>query len=153
MKSYVGQLTELKQALISMVRLIDDIGHPGFEANLNVREMVIILYIAKTGGISMKDLSDHYNVNFSTMTGIIDRLEKKGIVVRKPNKLDKRGIIVSLEESWQQRSEIYFKHIEKLARIAFKAISKEKFDVLVKLLLESTQSAKESIDNLSLHDR
>ncbi len=153
MNSYVRQLTELKRALISMLMLFNDIAHLDLEADLNIRDRGLIMYIGETGGISMKDLSARYEVKFSTMTGIIDRLEKKGIVVRTPNKLDKRGVIVSLEESWQHRIDIHFKHVSKLARTAFKAISKEKFDILMKLLLESTQSAKEGLDNSSAHNR
>jgi DNA-binding MarR family transcriptional regulator len=43
-----------------------------------------------------KDIRTYLNLNSSTVTGIIDRLEKKGLVARLPKKEDKRTTYIAL---------------------------------------------------------
>jgi len=43
-----------------------------------------------------KDIRNYLNLNSSTVTGIIDRLEKKGLVARLPKKADKRTTYIAL---------------------------------------------------------
>ena len=43
-----------------------------------------------------KEIRNYLNLNSSTVTGIIDRLEKKGLVARLPKKEDKRTTYISL---------------------------------------------------------
>jgi len=45
---------------------------------------------------NQKDLAEKLNLNASTMSGIIDRLEKKGLLARLPKQGDKRTTIVTL---------------------------------------------------------
>lgn len=43
-----------------------------------------------------KEIKSYLNLNSSTVTGIIDRLEKKGFVARLPKKEDKRTTYIAL---------------------------------------------------------
>lgn len=43
-----------------------------------------------------KEIRSYLNLNSSTVTGIIDRLEKKGLVARLPKKEDKRTTYIAL---------------------------------------------------------
>jgi len=43
-----------------------------------------------------KEIKNYLNLNSSTVTGIIDRLEKKGLVARLPKKEDKRTTYIAL---------------------------------------------------------
>jgi DNA-binding MarR family transcriptional regulator len=43
-----------------------------------------------------KEIRNYLNLNSSTVTGIIDRLEKKGLVARLPKKEDKRTTYIAL---------------------------------------------------------
>jgi DNA-binding MarR family transcriptional regulator len=42
------------------------------------------------------DIARYLNLNASTMSGIIDRIETKGYVARLPNPRDKRTVLISL---------------------------------------------------------
>ncbi len=46
-----------------------------------------------------KEIKDFLNLNASTVTGIISRLEKKGFVARLPRQKDKRIVLISLTVS------------------------------------------------------
>jgi len=43
-----------------------------------------------------KNIKSHLNLNASTVSGIISRLESKGLVARLPNPVDKRGSYITL---------------------------------------------------------
>lgn len=45
---------------------------------------------------SSKNIKSHLNLNASTVSGIISRLESKGLVARLPNPVDKRGSYITL---------------------------------------------------------
>ena len=45
---------------------------------------------------SGKDIKNYINLNASTVSGIVHRLEEKGLVARLPNSKDKRGMFITL---------------------------------------------------------
>lgn len=49
-------------------------------------------------GVTIGELGDRVSLDSSTLTGIIDRMEKSGYVERKPNPDDRRSALVFLAE-------------------------------------------------------
>lgn len=49
-------------------------------------------------GITISELGDRVSLDSSTLTGIIDRMEKSGYVERRPNPDDRRSALVFLTE-------------------------------------------------------
>lgn len=49
-------------------------------------------------GITVTEIASNINLSQSTVTNIIHRLEKRGLLKRKRSNLDKRRVIVSIEE-------------------------------------------------------
>jgi DNA-binding MarR family transcriptional regulator len=137
------QINQLSIATFELIAFLQSVKTPRFNAKLNAREKSVVCHIGGKNGCTMKELSERFQLGASTMTGVIDRLEKKGIVERQPCESDRRAVLVSLEDKWQQIYEIYFEQQKKFAAILMEAITKEKFDSLMKLLPETTKSAKE----------
>ncbi len=52
--------------------------------------------LGKEGPLALKDLSARLHVHPSTMVGVVDRLEAKGLVARKPDPVDRRRVRLSL---------------------------------------------------------
>ncbi|HJW08295.1 MAG TPA: MarR family transcriptional regulator [Holophagaceae bacterium] len=52
--------------------------------------------LGKEGPLSLKDLSARLHVHPSTMVGVVDRLEAKGLATRKPDPTDRRRIRLAL---------------------------------------------------------
>ena len=71
---------------------------------LTVTQMQVIFYIARQqrrGGereITAKELETRFRVSNPTMSGILRRLEKKGLIERRPGCLDKRNKQIRLRE-------------------------------------------------------
>ncbi len=68
-------------------------------ANLTPPQYFIMQILWKNDGIPFKDIAAACCCTRSTITGIIDTLEEKGLVSRTPNKQDRRSQLVQLTES------------------------------------------------------
>jgi DNA-binding MarR family transcriptional regulator len=68
---------------------------------VSIPQLLCIQYLASAtnGQASHKEVAGFLNLNSSTVTGIIGRLEKKGLVSRLKAKDDKRIILISLTEN------------------------------------------------------
>ncbi len=53
-------------------------------------QRAIMQIIVASEGLSLKELSSHAGLAHSTVSGIIDRLEKRGMVIRQPDEKDGR---------------------------------------------------------------
>jgi len=59
-------------------------------------QLWVLKTIFKSGGLSLGELSQKMYLHPSTITGVVDRLEKKGYVSRDRNQDDRRVVIVQL---------------------------------------------------------
>ncbi|MGK7397166.1 MAG: MarR family winged helix-turn-helix transcriptional regulator [Candidatus Cyclobacteriaceae bacterium M3_2C_046] len=68
------------------------------EFGISIPQLLCIQHLNKSEDFRLthKDISQKLSLNSSTVTGIIDRLEKKGLVARLPKKGDKRVTFISL---------------------------------------------------------
>lgn len=60
------------------------------KGDLTVPQKAAMAVIVGNRGVSLKDLSRELSLAHSTVSGIVDRLEKKGMVERKPDAQDGR---------------------------------------------------------------
>ena len=76
-------------------------------------QSLVLRLLIKKGALSSADLSRQMYVTPSNITGIIDRLEKKGLVERIRKQGDRRVALITLTESGQERGETIPDPIEK----------------------------------------
>ena len=68
-------------------------------AGLTPSQFVVLSTLWDGDGIPFKDLAAANWCTRPTMTGIVDTLEKKGLVTRQPNPDDRRSLLVRLTDS------------------------------------------------------
>jgi DNA-binding MarR family transcriptional regulator len=66
------------------------------EYDLTVPKALLLLEIAPDSGKNPKALVKELEVENSSMTGLLDRLEKQGLVERRPDPNDRRGVQIFL---------------------------------------------------------
>ena len=71
-------------------------GHRLSGSDLTVAQANVIFTIGNTDGMTCKDVGDRTHITKGTLTGVIDRLEKKGLVERWTVQGDGRKTIVAL---------------------------------------------------------
>ncbi|MFH1150714.1 MAG: MarR family transcriptional regulator [Actinomycetota bacterium] len=59
----------------------------------------ILLLLEQKGPLPMSELSRHFEVDNSAITGLVDRLEKAGYATRSPHPTDRRVNLVSVTEA------------------------------------------------------
>lgn len=64
--------------------------------DLSVPKALLLLEIAPDTGRTPGFLAHSLDLENSSMTGLLDRLEKKGLIQRKPNPNDRRGFLIFL---------------------------------------------------------
>jgi DNA-binding MarR family transcriptional regulator len=67
-------------------------------AHLTLPQYYILTLLSARDGRPFKELADELVCTRATVTGIVDTLEKKGLVVRAPHPEDRRSMLVKLTE-------------------------------------------------------
>ncbi|MGE5652084.1 MAG: MarR family winged helix-turn-helix transcriptional regulator [Bacillota bacterium] len=80
---------------------------------LTLAQFDIIATLGNTEGMSCKELGEKTLITKGTLTGVIDRLEAKGLVKRATNPQDRRCMIVRLTEQGEAEFQrVFAPHIE-----------------------------------------
>jgi DNA-binding MarR family transcriptional regulator len=69
-------------------------------------QLAVIVHLYKMPGIALHELSDHMMLTKSTVSGIIDRLAKQGVVVREIPKDNRRIVKLSISEEFTKNNDI-----------------------------------------------
>ncbi len=74
------------------------------EYGISIPQLLTLSFLKEQPGFQAahKDIKDFLNLNASTVTGIISRLEKKNLVARLPRANDRRVSMITLTESGSQ---------------------------------------------------
>ncbi|MBS1766677.1 MAG: MarR family transcriptional regulator [Acidobacteria bacterium] len=64
--------------------------------NLTAPQLWALWELGKEGALSLKELSARIQLHPSTVVGVVDRLESKGLVTRKTDTVDRRRVKLSL---------------------------------------------------------
>lgn len=101
----------------------------------------------KDDGLGLKALCDRLAVNASTMTGVVDRLEAKGIVERRLDPTDRRALAVFLTNKGWDLESITTKTILESNEFVTKTFTKEEVDELKVILRTLAERAYDSLED------
>ncbi len=68
-------------------------------------QLIILKEVAKQEQVTVSGVAKAVSLGQSTVTGILERLEKRGLVVRRRSTTDRRKVIISITESCQKLME------------------------------------------------
>ncbi|AZN38773.1 MarR family winged helix-turn-helix transcriptional regulator [Paenibacillus albus] len=88
----LAQLSHLVQGIL---------GRVGAQHDLSIIQ-IRLLAILRDREPSMQQLAQHLNLDKSSITGLIDRAAKRGLVERIPSPTDKRGFLVRVTDAGRQ---------------------------------------------------
>jgi DNA-binding MarR family transcriptional regulator len=107
-----------------------------FASRLEVseRELALLRTLAAEGPMITKALGGRFRVPVSTMTGLVDRMEKKGLVRRRPGRRDRRSIELEATPAGALALREHARGIEAVARGMLEALSKPDQTALIAML-------------------
>ncbi len=110
----VDQSYEVIKKIKSIKEAIHHKMHHQFKAlNLTAPQGMMVGILMRLGELKMTELTKEMDLSMSTVSVIVDRLERQNVVVRRKSDADKRVIFVSLAPAFKGESEERFRQIEK----------------------------------------
>ena len=105
----------------------------------------IIFVLWGKDGVPIKTLCEKTSLDKSTLTGIIDRLERDGYITKKPSETDKRSTLISLTGKEQEFAQNVQKVSNEMNKIFYKGFTDEEilqFDTMLERILENCKDAE-----------
>lgn len=110
-----------------------------YESNLSPFEITPVQFYVlnalwENDGLKFKDLAKSVNMDGSTLTGILDRMERGGFVERRNDPEDRRSLLIFLTEKAKSIGPVVISLAEKLDREIKGQFSKEEFETFLTVL-------------------
>jgi DNA-binding MarR family transcriptional regulator len=102
--------------------------------DLTVPKALLLLEISPDSGENPKSLSAKLDLESSSMTGLLDRLEKKGLIERRPDPDDRRGVLIFLTSHGIEARETIKSLVEQLDRKLQEALPAEDIKTFRKII-------------------
>ena len=106
----------------------------------------IIFALWGKDGVPIKTLCEKTSLDKSTLTGIIDRLERDGYITKKPSETDKRSTLISLTGKEQEFAQKVQKVSNQMNKIFYKGFTDEEilqFDSMLERILANCKEAED----------
>ena len=100
------------------------------DCGLTHAQFDIIATLGNTPGMTYKELGERTLITKGTLTGVIERLEHKGLVARERNSEDKRSFFVRLTPKGEETFREAFPKVVAQGRDLFASFSGDDFDAL-----------------------
>ena len=95
---------------------------------INPAQGRIMFALWQKDGISINELAKKTQLKKSTMTSMLDRLEKIGYVKRQYSKTDRRKILIKRTEKDRRMEKKYVEVSEEMTRLFYKQFSRSQID-------------------------
>ncbi|MHA7224199.1 MarR family winged helix-turn-helix transcriptional regulator [Arthrobacter sp. RHLT1-20] len=108
---------------------------PAFKAlPLNEYDVLFTLSRCPSGWLRQNELNDHILLSQSSLSRLVERLEKRGLVERKPVPEDGRGVQIKLtEDGWELQRQIGREHVRDIATLVGPALTAAEQQELLRL--------------------
>ena len=104
----------------------------------------VLLYLHDHGGQSLqRELTGHMRVKPSTMNGVLDRMEEKGLVRRSISGRDARRRLITLTEKGEEQQALFQKSFLDTEEAMVRGFTAQEREALLSLLERVIQNLKE----------
>jgi DNA-binding MarR family transcriptional regulator len=116
------------------------------QCGLTHAQFDIIATLGNTPGMTYKELGERTLITKGTLTGVIERLEQKGLVARERSSDDKRSFFVRLTPDGEQTFQDVFPKVIAHGRRLFAPYSEADFDAIDQALRKLKQRIADAGD-------
>jgi len=125
----INIIKSLKEVMDAIKQIMDD---QFKHMNLTVPQGILIGALLCDGEMKISDLSEKLGLSNSTVSGIVDRLEKQGIVRRTRSKSDRRVVHVNVTCEFKKIAKKHFDEAEKRLGELINEANSEELDAILK---------------------
>ena len=117
--NYVSQIKRLSDRILEQI-----LAEKNIDA-VNGAQGRILYVLWSRDGISLRELADKTGLAPTTLTSMVDRMEKAGLVYRMPDKNDRRKTLLALTAKAKNLEQDYKAVSDKMSEIFYKGFSDE----------------------------
>ena len=117
--------------------------------NVTASQGIVLNFLHDEDRVTSKELGERILLDSATLTGILDRLEKAGLIERLQHPTDRRSIIVGLTAEGRKVSHETYKEIERANRIFLQILDEaeqKEFRAMLKRVRDYSDKAFAEID-------
>jgi DNA-binding MarR family transcriptional regulator len=115
-------------------------------ADLTGPQLTVVKILEQIGDLSLSELSERIRAQNSTVTGIIDRMEREGLVTRERSNEDRRVVYIRLSPKGRRlANEIPVEPME-IFRSALESLTSSETKELVKILGKIARRVRETVE-------
>jgi DNA-binding MarR family transcriptional regulator len=114
-------------------------------------EVFALLLVYRRGHVNMTEIAQYLGVPLNTATGIVSRLEKRGVIRRERDLIDKRVVTIAICEDGKEFLTSQFKLMEHYYTLLMNSLSEDEKLIFIKLIgkfLEIVSQDLSKTDNL-----
>lgn len=97
-------------------------------------EVFTLYYVYRKGSPNMTEIAEYIGVPLNTATGIISRLEKRGVIKRERDVVDKRVVTIGISEEGMRFLSEQLKELERYYELFMESITSEEKVLLIKII-------------------
>lgn len=97
-------------------------------------QLTVVKMLASAGDVSLSELSERIHAQNSTVTGIIDRMQREGLVLRARSSRDRRVIHIKLTSKGRELARAVPLQPAEILRGALASLSSDESRVLLRIL-------------------
>ncbi len=114
-------------------------------ADLTGPQLTVVKMLEQIGDLSLSELSEKIRAQNSTVTGIIDRMEREGLVTRERSKEDRRVVYIKLTAKGRELArEIPVEPME-IFRSALESLSAQEMRDLMRIMTKVAKRVKQIV--------
>lgn len=130
----IGQINKLTNRRVNELLKKENI------SEFNGAQGTILFVLSNEGEMSIKDIGKATGLAKTSLTSMLERMEKKGLIVKRPSEEDKRSTIVALSEGTESYREVIEKVSLKIGEEYYRRIKPkeaERFEATLKKILDN----------------
>lgn len=99
-------------------------------------EIFTLFLIFRRGQVIMTEIADYLGVPLNTVTGIVSRLEKRGIIYRERDKEDKRIVVVNMTVIGKETTKGLVQELEHYVQVIISELTPDETELILKLAVK-----------------
>jgi MarR family transcriptional regulator, organic hydroperoxide resistance regulator len=115
-------------------------------ADLTGPQLTVVKMLEQIGDLSLSELSERIRAQNSTVTGIIDRMEREGLVTRERSREDRRVVFIRLTTKGRKLAEDVPVEPWEIFRSALESLTASETRDLVKILGKVARRVRENVE-------
>lgn len=120
--------------------------HLAREFGLTGPQLTVIKLLEQLGDLSLSSLSSRIKANNSTVTGIIDRMERESLVKRERSETDRRIVLIRLTAKGRKLAESIEVEPMEIFRQALESLPRKDIEDLFRILGAVQQRVRQVVD-------